>query len=460
MRRLIVSVALLLVAPLLVAQQPRRPNVLLIVADDLGYGDLGAYGQQVIQTPVLDRLAAEGLRFTDHYAGTAVCAPSRSALFTGLHTGHTPVRGNRRVDAMSQHPLPAESVTIMEILKQAGYATGVIGKWGLGATGNSGDPARQGVDRFFGFESQTHAHNYYPEFLIADGRRVPLKNVLPEPKADTGTGSATTRVDYAPDLMREQALAFLERHRAGPFFLAFTTTLPHANNEARPDGMDVPDYGPYATRAWPAPQKGHAAMITRLDSDVGALLARLQSLNIARDTLVLFTSDNGPHREGGHDPDFHDSNGPLRGIKRDLYEGGIRVPLIARWPGRVAAGTTTSQPVAFWDYLPTFAELAGATPPGGLDGVSFVPTLVGSPGAQRGHDFLYWEFHEGQSSQAVRMGTWKAVRLGPGQPLELYDLATDLGETSNVASAHPEVVARLEAYLRTARTESEFWPLK
>jgi arylsulfatase A-like enzyme len=361
---------------------------------------------------------------------------------------------------MSQHPLPAESVTIAEILKDAGYATGVIGRWGLCATGNSGEPGRQGVDVFFGFQSQTHAHNYYPEFLFSNNTRVLLKNVLPEPKADTGTGYATTRVQYAPDLMRDRALAFLDEHRDRPFFLAYTTTLPHANNEAKPDGMEVPDYGIYRDRDWPAPQKGHAAMITRLDSDIGALLARLDALGLARNTLVLFTSDNGPHREGGNDPEFHDSSGPLRGIKRDLYEGGIRVPLIARWPARVAAGSISREPVAFWDYLPTFAELAGATTPAGLDGVSLVPTLTGkSPGPV--HEFLYWEFHEGQSSaQAVRMGDWKALRLGPGRPLELYDLSTDIGEITNVASAHPDVVARIEKYLLTARTESTTWPLR
>jgi arylsulfatase A-like enzyme len=260
--------------------------------------------------------------------------------------------------------------------------------------------------------------------------------------------------------MREQALAFLDNHRDRPFFLAYTTTLPHANNEAKPDGMEVPDYGIYASRDWPPQQKGHAAMITRLDSDVGALLARLGSLGLASNTLVMFTSDNGPHREGGNNPDFNDSNGPLRGIKRDLYDGGIRVPLIARWPGRIAAGAVSRQPVTFWDYLPTLADLTGAAVPAGLDGISFAPTLLGT-GPQRTHEFLYWEFHEGQAtSQAVRTGDWKAVRPAPRRPLELYDLATDIGETKNVAAAHPDVIARIETYLRTARTDSEFWPLR
>jgi arylsulfatase A-like enzyme len=260
--------------------------------------------------------------------------------------------------------------------------------------------------------------------------------------------------------MRARALDFLERHRDRPFFLAYTTTLPHANNEAKPDGMEVPDYGPYAGRDWPTPQKGHAAMITRLDGDIGTLLAKIDELGLARDTLVLFTSDNGPHREGGNDPDFHDSNGPLRGIKRDLYEGGIRVPLIARWPGRIAAGAVNRQPVAFWDYLATLAEVAGATAPDGLDGLSFAPTLLGRPATAR-HEFLYWEFHEGAATaQAVRFGDWKAVRPAPNRPLELYDLAVDAGETTNVAAAHPEVLARIESYLRTARTDAPDWPLR
>lgn len=439
----------------------RRPNIVLILADDLGYGDLGSYGQQNIRTPVLDRLAAEGMRFTDHYAGSTVCAPSRSALMTGQHTGHTPIRGNKEVKPMGQHPLADEVVTVAEVLKSVGYSTGLIGKWGLGGPGSAGEPNRQGFDYFFGYLCQRHAHNYYPEFLFRNRERVPLGNVVAEPKREDGAGVVVKKVQYSHDLIAEEALAFVDRNKDRPFFLALTVTIPHANNEAGDKGMEVPDYGIYADRDWSKPQKGHAAMITRLDRDVGRLLARLDQYGIAGDTLVLFTSDNGPHREGGNDPEFNDSNGPLRGIKRDLYEGGIRVPLIARWPDRVPAGSVSDHVCAFWDYLPTFAELAGAQAPPGLDGISLAPTLVGNPADQRKHEFLYWEFHEGDASkQAVRMGEWKAVRLAPGKPLELYNLVRDIGETENVAGGHPDVVARIEECLNTARTKSEIWPLK
>ncbi len=439
----------------------RPPNIILVLADDLGYGDLGSYGQKNIRTPALDRMAAEGMRFTDHYAGSTVCAPSRSALMTGLHTGHTPVRGNREVRPMGQHPLDDDVVTVAEVLKSAGYVTGLIGKWGLGGPGTSGEPNRQGFDYFYGYLCQRHAHNYYPEFLFRNRERVPLANVVAEPKREDGAGVAVQRVQYSHDLIVEQALSFIERNKGRPFFLALTVTIPHANNEAGDKGMEIPDYGSYAETDWPEPQKGHAAMITRLDRDVGLLLELLDRHGLAGDTLVLFTSDNGPHREGGHDPEFNDSNGPLRGIKRDLYEGGIRVPLIARWPGHVPANTVSDHVSAFWDYLPTFAELVGVPAPPGLDGISMAPALRGDRSHQPQHEFLYWEFHEGASSkQAVRMGRWKAVRLAQGQPLELYNLAADIGETKNVAREHPDVVARIEEYLKTARTESEIWPLK
>ncbi len=443
------------------AAEPLRPNIVLIVADDLGYGDLGSYGQKNIQTPVLDRMAREGMRFTNHYAGSTVCAPSRCALMTGYHTGHAVVRGNREIKPMGQHPLPDETVTVAEVLEQAGYRTGLIGKWGLGGPGSGGEPNRQGFDYFFGYLCQRHAHNYYPEFLFRNTERVPLENVVAEPKREDGAGVAVKRVQYSADLIAQEALDFIDRNKDRPFFLVWTATLPHANNEAGDKGMEVPDYGIYADKDWPEPQKGHAAMITRLDRDVGRLLERLDELGLAERTLVLFTSDNGPHREGGNDPEFNDSNGPLRGIKRDLYEGGIRVPLIVRWPGKVAAGTVSDHVCAFWDYLPTFAELAGVSAPEGIDGISFAPTLLGEPERQRQHDFLYWEFHEGKASkQAVRMGKWKAVRPSPSEPLELYDLSSDIGEEHNVAAEHPDVVAKIEAYLKTARTESEYWPLR
>jgi arylsulfatase A-like enzyme len=438
-----------------------KPNIVLIVADDLGYGDLGSYGQKNIRTPVLDGLARQGMRFTDHYAGSTVCAPSRSALMTGQHTGHTPIRGNSEVRPMGQRPLSSDVVTLAEVMQAGGYRTGLIGKWGLGGPGTSGAPNRQGFDYFFGYLCQRHAHNYYPEFLFRNTERVPLQNVAGEPKREDGAGVAVKRVEYSHDLIAEEALGFVDRNYGQPFFLVLTVTIPHANNEAGDQGMEVPDLGPYADLDWPPAQKAHAAMITRLDSDIGRLLERLESHGIADKTLVMFTSDNGPHREGGNDPDFNDSNGALRGTKRDLYEGGIRVPLIARWPRHIPANSTSDHPSAFWDYMPTLAEVAGLPAPVGGDGISMVAALTGDAGRQQKHEFLYWEFHEGSSSkQAVRMGDWKAVRLAPGAPIELYDLSTDIGEQNDVAAANPEVVQEIEAYLKVARTESELWPLR
>lgn len=439
--------------------EPRKPNIILIVADDLGYGDLGVYGQQEIRTPNLDRMASEGMRFTDHYAGSTVCAPSRSSLMTGLHTGHTPIRGNKELQPMGQHPIADEVVTVAEVLKSAGYATGLVGKWGLGGPDTSGIPNRQGFDYFFGYLGQRHAHNYYPEFLFRNEERVPLNNKLPEPVRGDGAGVAVDKNDYSHDLIAGEALAFVERQKESPFFLCLTLTIPHANNEAKEEGMEVPDLGDYAGKDWPEPQKGHAAMISRMDADLGRLFAKIRELGLDEQTVIFFTSDNGPHSEGGNDPDFNDSNGALRGIKRDLYEGGIRVPLIARWPGRIEAGGTTQHVSAFWDFVPTLAGLAGAEAPSGLDGISMLPTLL-SEGDQRNHAQLYWEFHEGKSSkQAVRRGKWKGVRLDPKGPLKLYDLSTDIGEANDVAAEHPDVVESIEAYLEGARTESEFWPL-
>ncbi|MGQ9575591.1 MAG: arylsulfatase [Thermoguttaceae bacterium] len=437
------------------ADPARVPNIVFILADDLGYGDLGCYGQKVIQTPNLDRMAAEGMRFTDCYAGSTVCAPSRCVLMTGLHTGHARVRGNAQV------PLEPEDVTVAEVLKSAGYTTGIIGKWGLGEAGSTGVPNQQGFDFWFGYLNQTHAHNYYPEFLWRNAQQVRLDNVVPREtggRAPGMAGVATKRVQYSHDLFAQEALEFLQRHRDQPFFLYLAFTIPHANNEAGPKGMEVPDYGPYADKDWPEPEKGRAAMITRMDADVGRLFAKLKDLGIDETTIVFFSSDNGPHKEGGSDPAYFRSSGPLRGFKRSLHDGGIRVPMLVRWPRHVKAGTVNSLPWAFWDFLPTAAELAGVRPPDRLDGISIVPTLLGR-GHQHEHEFLYWEFHEGGSQQAVRTGPWKAVRPWGG-PIQLYDLRTDLGESQDVAAAHPEVVARIEAYLSTARTESEHWPMR
>jgi len=448
----------------------RAPNVIFILADDLGYGDLGCYGQKQIRTPNLDRFAAEGMRFTQAYAGSTVCAPSRCCLMTGRHTGHARVRGNARV------PLLPDDVTVAEILRQAGYKTGIVGKWGMGEPDSTGLPTRQGFDEWFGYLNQRNAHNYYPPFLWRGETRVPLPGNLPQPsKPEDGyelysrdaakrqAGPDGRRGTYSHDLFTREALDFVRRHHRSPFFLYLAYTIPHANNEfggVTRDGMEVPDYGPYADKPWPNPQKGHAAMIDRMDRDVGKLMALLAELGVDDETIVFFSSDNGPHREGGAKPDFFDSNGPLKGIKRDLYEGGIRVPTMARWPGKIKAGAVSDQLWAFWDFLPTAAELAGAADktPRGVDGISIVPTLLGKP--QKQPAYLYWEFHEGASKQAVRMGDWKAVRLGPKRPVELYDLKTDVGEDHNVAQQHPDVVAKMTEIINAARTESKHWPIR
>ncbi len=436
-----------------------KPNIIFILADDLGYGDLGCYGQTEIQTPNIDRLAAEGMRFTDHYAGSTVCAPSRCSLMTGLHTGHTYVRGNQEIKPMGQLPLQADTVTIPKILKEAGYTTALTGKWGLGGPGSSGIPNKQGFDYFFGYLCQRHAHNYYPEFLFRNEERVPLiGNKVAEPR-DDGAGVAIERGHYSADLIAQEALQFINKNKDRPFFLYMAVTLPHANNEAGNKGMEVPDYGIYRTRSWPEPQKGHAAMISRLDSQVGRVVETLKKAGIDEKTLILFTSDNGPHREGGADPEFFDSNGPLRGYKRDLYEGGIRVPLIARWPEKIKAGTVSGHVSAFWDFMPTFAELVGAKHLPVTDGISILPTLTGRGGKQKKHKFLYWEFHEKGSKQAVRMEKWKAVRFGAEGKLELYNLEDDIGEKRNVAGRNPEIVADIEDYLKTARTKSSYWDI-
>ncbi len=436
----------------------KQPNIIFILADDLGYGDLGCYGQKRIKTPNIDRMAAEGMRFTQHYAGSTVCAPSRCVLMTGLHTGHCLVRGNQEVKPMGQLPLLPETVTVAKLLKKAGYSTALIGKWGLGAPDSVGIPNKQGFDYFYGYLCQRHAHNYYPEFLFRNEERVPLKgNKVAEPRPD-GAGVAVRRAQYSHDLLAKDGLAFVERNKDKPFFLYLAYTIPHANNEAGQKGMEVPSLEPYANKSWPEPQKGHAAMITRMDGDIGRLLAKLKDLGLDDDTLVMFTSDNGPHQEGGADPNFFKSPGPLRGIKRDLYEGGIRVPMLARWPGKIKPGSVSDHISAFWDFLPTATELAGVRPPENIDGISMVSTLLGQPEKQKKHKFLYWEFNP-RGTQAVRMGNFKAVRYGTKGKLELYNLKTDLGEKHNVAGQHPEIVAKIARYLKTARTSSKHFPM-
>jgi arylsulfatase A-like enzyme len=432
----------------------KKPNIIFILADDLGYGDLGCFGQKRIKTPHLDNMAEEGMRLTQHYAGSTVCAPSRCVLMTGLHTGHCLVRGNARV------PLRPSDITVAELLKQAGYKTGIIGKWGLGEPDSTGIPNRQGFDYWFGYLNQRHAHNYYPAYLWRNQEKVQLKNEVRD--VNPPGGVATKRVEYSHDLFAEEALAFVERSKDGPFFLYLAFTIPHANNEAGREGMEVPDYGIYKDRDWPEPQKGHAAMITRMDGDIGKLFAKLKELGIDDNTFVFFSSDNGPHREGGNNPDFNDSNGPLRGIKRDLYEGGIRVPTLARWPGKIKPGSVTDHISGFWDFLPTCADLAGFEPPKDIDGISMLPALLGKPEKQKQHEYIYWEFHEQGKKQAVRMGDFKGVRLNaaknPDGPIELYNLKTDIGEKNNIADKHPDVVAKIQQYMKQARVPSKDWP--
>ena len=426
-----------------------RPNIVFILADDLGYGDLGCFGQKTLTTPHLDRMAAEGIRFTQHYSGSTVCAPSRCVLLTGLHTGHARIRGNGRA------LLRPEDVLVSELLKEAGYRTGCTGKWGVGNPPPDDDPNRHGFDFFYGYVSMFHAHNFFPEFVVRDGERVKLRNVLYDKwKSYTdGRGVARKKVDYLPDLVHAEALKFIERNKDVPFFLYYAFNTPHANNEGgrspTRDGMEVPSFGEFAMREWKKEEKGFATMIRNLDRYVGEVISKLKELGLDGKTLVLFSSDNGPHQEGGHQMEFFDSNGELRGMKRDLYEGGVRVPLIARWPGRIPAGRVTGHISAFQDFLPTAAAVAGIDAPG-TDGISYLPTLLGR-GAQKKHDHLYWEFLERGGRKAVLLGRWKGVRLNtiknPGGPIELYDVTADRSEKEDVSKDHPEIVARIAEIL-------------
>lgn len=436
-----------------------RPNIIFILADDLGYGELGSYGQKIIQTPVLDRMASEGMRFTQFYAGSTVCAPSRSVLMTGQHVGHGWIRGN---GAGAVQSLRAEDKTVAEVLKKTGYATALIGKWGLGDDeegARQGLPLRKGFDYFFGYLNQAAAHNYYPEFLWENEQKVPLHNLV-RPVGNDGSGVATRAVDYSPDLMADQALNWITQHQKDPFFLYLAFTLPHANNEAAQtlgNGAEVPDFGHYAKEDWPDPDKGHAAMITRLDQYVGRVLEKLQQLGISEKTLILFTSDNGPHHESGHHPDRFHPSGPLRGFKRDLYEGGIRVPLLALWPGKIKAGVVADHVSYFGDFMATACELAGVELPIPNDSLSFLPTLLSLAKTQKIHPHLYWEFYEGNGKRAVRMDNWKGVRNYWNGPLELYDLSKDPGEKQNVAEKQFSVLEKIDGIMKESRTPSQNW---
>ncbi len=436
---------------------PPKPNIIFILADDLGYGDLGFLGQKYIETPNIDRLAREGMFFTNHYSGAPVCAPSRSAFITGLHTGHTPVRGNFEVLPEGQYPMPDSLVTLVKVMKQAGYSTGAFGKWGLGFVGTTGDPNQQGFDQFFGYNCQRYAHRYYPGHLWENKVKIELPG--------NGWIQKTT---YAPDLIQEETLEFIEENQDQPFFLFMPIVMPHAELAAPADeilekyrlkfGEEKPhvggkgaDYGPEMSipgyQSEPYPHATFAAMVGRIDHYVGEVLAKLDQLGLTENTIVIFTSDNGAHQEGGADPDFFDSNGPFKGYKRDLYEGGVHVPLIVKWPGKVKPGSTSDHRSAFWDWLPTFAEITGSDGPNKIDGISFLPTLLGQS-TQKKHDYLYWEFHELGGRQAVLKDGWKLVKLqvkdASKMTVELYNLNADPGETKDLSTNYPEKVKELD----------------
>jgi len=451
-------------------QEVSKPNIVYILADDLGYGDLSCYGQTHFNTPNLDKMTGEGMLFTQHYAGTTVCAPSRSALMTGQHTGHTPIRGNKEWKPEGQWPIPDQAYTVAELLKEAGYTTGAFGKWGLGFVGTEGDPNEQGFDEFYGYNCQRMAHNYYPGHLWHNQQKITLEG-------NSGDGFAT----YAPKMIHEQALKFIEDNKDKPFFLYYPNVIPHAElllpeeNLAEFRGQFLPEkefkgaepgdknfrIGGYGTQ--PEGHAAFAAMVTLLDKQVGEVLAKLKELGLDENTIVIFSSDNGPHLEGGADPDYFDSNGPLQGYKRDLYEGGIREPMIAWWPKQIEAGTQTDHISAFWDVMPTVAEIAGVTAPDNIDGISFLPTLLGQKD-QKQHDYLYWEFHEKGGRKALRKGDWKFVSYNVNNPekttVELYDLSADLGEENNLADKNPELVKELQQLMKQARTESEVFPFE
>ena len=450
--------------------QPDKPNIVYILADDLGYGDLSVYGQTHFQTPNLDKMASEGMLFTQHYAGTCVCAPSRCSLMSGKHTGHTFIRGNKEWKPEGQWPIPDSTFTVAEMLKQAGYVTGAFGKWGLGFIDTEGSPNKQGFDEFYGFNCQRLAHNYFPGHLWDNEQKIILEG---------NTGNKFE--EYAPELIHKRALQFIEKNKDKPFFLYYPNTIPHAElllpeeNLAEFRGKFLPENsykgaepgdknfreGPYGTQ--PESHAAFAAMVTLLDKQVGEVLAKLNELGLDKNTIVMFTSDNGPHLEGGADPDYFDSNGPLRGYKRDLYEGGMREPMIAWWPGKIEAGSTSDHVSAFWDIMPTVAELVGINPPENIDGISFLPSLLKKEG-QKEHEYMYWEFHEQGGRKALRKGDLKLVQYNVLIPdkttTELYNLTSDISEQNNVASKHPEMVNEMLEMMNSSHVESEVFPFQ
>lgn len=455
-----------------VAPPNSPPNVIFILADDLGYGDLGFLGQQYIETPNIDRLAAEGMVFTNHYSGATVCAPSRSAFMTGLHTGHTPIRGNSEIQPEGQYPMPDTLWTISKIFQKAGYTTGAFGKWGLGMNQTTGAPQNQGFKEFYGYLCQRYAHRYYPTYLWHNGVQVNLPG-----------NDWTNKVTYAPDLIQKETLEFIENNKEKPFFLFMPVVMPHAELAAPDDeifqkyrrkfGEEKPhqapkggDYGPEMLipgyQSTDYPRATFAAMVERIDRYVGEVVSKLEELGLSENTVIVFTSDNGAHFEGGTDYDFFDSNGPFRGLKRDLYEGGIHVPLVVKWPAKVKAGTQSDHVSAFWDWLPTFAELLGQKSPEGIDGISFLPSLLGS-GNQAQHETLYWEFHELGGRQALRKGDWKLVKYqvkdSTKTTIELFNLKSDPGEQQDLAKEQPEKVVELERIMAQSRTSNPVFNL-
>ncbi len=437
------------------AKPSRKPNIIYIMADDLGYGDLSCFGQEKFKTPHLDRMAAEGVKFTDYYSGSTVCAPTRCVLMTGVHTGHAYVRGNREVKPEGQAPMPADIFTLPLMLKKAGYVTGMFGKWGLGAPGSASDPAKH-FDEFYGYNCQRQAHTYYPKHLWHNDKKVPLDGKT-----------------YSADLIAAKALEFIRANKDKPFFCYIPTTVPHASMHVPEDShapfrKKFPQFekkiGRYSGPTVTNPIAAFAGMVTRMDAEIGKLFALLKKLGIDEHTLVSFTSDNGPHLEGGHNPKFFNSNGPLKGHKRDLYEGGIRVPFIARWPGKIKPGTKCDLPTAMWDVMPTCAELAGVDAPAGIDGISYLPALLGQMDKQKKHEYLYWGFYSYGGTQAVRMGKWKGLRRNvsknPNGLPELYDLDKDIGETKNICASHPQIVKKLAGFMKAACTDSPLWSFK
>lgn len=422
--------------------QSKKPNIILILADDLGVGDVGSYGQKYIKTPNLDAMAKNGVRFTNFYSSAPVCAPSRASLMTGKHQGHTVIRGNENLKG-ERVPLRPEDTTIAEIAKSVGYQTAIVGKWGLGEENTTGIPNKKGFDFFFGYLNQTLAHNYFPDFLWRNTEKVALD-----------------KKTYTPDLFRKEALDFINRSKDKPFFLYYAVTLPHANNElnrATGNGMEIPSNAPYNNENWTIQQKNYAAMVSLLDSDVGKINELLKNLKLDKNTMVMFMSDNGPQDkvEGSYDQTLFQSNGGLRGLKRALYEGGIRSPLIVQWNGKITPNRTNSTSWTQYDLLPTIADLIGAKFSTQTDGKSFKQNLLGKKSPKQ--DFQYWEFYEGGFVQAVRFGNWKGVRKGIKGKLELYDLAKDEKETTDVSEKFPEIVKKIEEIMLREHIDSENW---